>query len=216
MKADDYTERYLVRKQFKNLYLLQQIIGLINIVNNNYHERDFSIGMRSEKITPERYVESFKKMEMEQAYTLTLIDDSMLCFYYEFNENEQIIKHELSFLPSYRVDDGSGEYYDDVSPFELFKRIRNYVRVDFDEVGYKEYTHSLIHAHFGSEKNNELRIPVEHVVLPYEFLFFVLKYIYAIDDNDLSSLQIHYIRESKLTVNEKKRIRLLFSDCLLI
>lgn len=50
--------------------------------------------------------------------------------------------------------------------------------MDFDEVGYKEYIHSLIHAHFGAEKNNELRIPVEHVVLPYEFLFFVLKYIW--------------------------------------
>ena len=215
MRADEYTERYLVREQFMNLYLVQQVIGSINIVNNNYHERELSIGTKSEKITPERYITSFKQMEIEQTYTLTLIDDSMICLYYEFNDNEQIIKHELSFLPSYRIEDGSGEYYDDVSPFELFKRIRNYVRVDFDEVGYKEYIHSLIHAHFGAEKNNEIRVPVEHVVLPYEFLFFVLKYIYGVDDDELKILHFHHGRQSKLTGNEKSKLRLLFSDCLL-
>ncbi len=215
MKADEHTERFLVRKQFNDLFLIQQIIGLINIVNNNYHEKELSIGTKSEKVTPERYVESFNRMEKEQTYTLTLIDDSMLCFYYEFNEKGQIVKHELSFLPSYRIEDGSGEYYDEVPPFELFKKIRNYVRVDFDEVGYKEYIHSRIHAHFGTEKSNEIRIPVEHVVLPYEFLFFVLKYIYRIDDNELSSLQCDHRRESKLTNNERSKLKLLFCDCLL-
>lgn len=213
MKLNKCKERELVREQFINLYFIQQNIGTISVINGNFHERERAIGIKSEKITPERYVESFNKMESEETYTLTLIDDSLICLYYEFDETGVITKHELSFLPSYKVEDESDEYNDDVSPFELFKRIRNYVRVDFDDVGYKEYTHSLIHAHFGCGKGNSIRIPVEHVVLPYEFLFFVLKYIYRIDDDELLTLQFTYGRGSKLTDNEKDKLRLLFSNC---
>ena len=149
-----FTERALVRDQFLNLYTIQQKIGKVNLISKSFHEERFSIGKRSEKITLERYIDAFNKMEIDDSYTLTLTDDSLLSFYYEFDENNVVIMHELSYLPSYKVEDGSGEYYDDINPFDLIKRIRNYVRIDFDDIGFKEYSHSLIHFHFGAEKNN--------------------------------------------------------------
>lgn len=210
------TERILVRTQFNTFYSLQQKIGKLNDVNRNYHEGDLSIGIRSEHITMERYVRIFEKMENEQTYTMTLSDDSLLCLYYEFDKTDSITMHELSYIPSYRIDNGNGQYEDDINPFELINRARNYIRIDFGSKGYKEYTHTLIHAHFGPEKGDVVRIPVEHTVLPYEFLFFILKYVYHVNDDELRFLcgDVGIIRDSKLSINEKKRVRLLLSDCI--
>ena len=127
--------------------------------------------------------------------------------------------HILSYLPSFRNDSENGKEYTDenneeeINFIQLHRRISNFVRVDFEEVGRKEYYHSLIHMHIGTERN-ALRIPIEHFVMPFEFLFFVLKYVYHLPDEELTGIECEISRNSMLTEKEKKKLKLVFSDCI--
>lgn len=121
-------------------------------------------------------MEAFDKMMYNCQYTILLEDDSMVFLFYEFNDNNNVTGHILSYLPSFRNDSENGKEYTDenneeeINFIQLHRRISNFVRVDFEEVGRKEYYHSLIHMHIGTERN-ALRIPIEHFVMPFEFLF---------------------------------------------
>ena len=69
--------------------------------------------------------------------------------------------------------------------------------------------------HIGTERN-ALRIPIEHCVLPFEFMFFVLKYIYHLPDEELIDLEFKMSRNSMLTENEKRKLKLVFSNCVVL
>lgn len=164
-------------------------------------------------------MEAFDKMMYNCQYTILLEDDSMVFLFYEFNDNNNVTSHILSYLPSFRNDSENGKEYTDenneeeINFIQLHRRISNFVRVDFEEVGRKEYYHSLIHMHIGTERN-ALRIPIEHFVMPFEFLFFVLKYVYHLPDEELTGIECEISRNSMLTEKEKKKLKLVFSDCI--
>ena len=141
--------------------------------------------------------------------------------------------HVLTYLPNFRGKRGTtncelddeNKVYDEVNSegeddepeeidyIQLHKRISNFVRVDFEELGRKEFYHSLVHMHIGTERE-ALRIPIEHCVLPFEFLFFILKYIYQLPDEELKSLECEMSRESMLTEKETEKLKLVFSNCI--
>ena len=203
------SEKEIVREQFWALPVLQQKIHIINDVND-YHETKNIIGNKADKIRFHSYMEAFDKMMYNCQYTILLEDDSMVFLFYEFNDNNNVTGHILSYLPSFRNDSENGKEYTDenneeeINFIQLHRRISNFVRVDFEEVGRKEYYHSLIHMHIGTERN-ALRIPIEHFVMPFEFLFFVLKYVYHLPDEELTGIECEISRNSMLTEKEKKK-----------
>ena len=203
------SEKEIVREQFWALPVLQQKIHIINDVND-YHETKNIIGNKADKIRFHSYMEAFDKMMYNCQYTILLEDDSMVFLFYEFNDNNNVTSHILSYLPSFRNDSENGKEYTDenneeeINFIQLHRRISNFVRVDFEEVGRKEYYHSLIHMHIGTERN-ALRIPIEHFVMPFEFLFFVLKYVYHLPDEELTGIECEISRNSMLTEKEKKK-----------
>lgn len=228
------TEKEIVRAQFLNLHSLQSTIQKLNHINV-YREKGSTIGDKSDKIRFHSYAETFDKMMYDSRYTILLDDDSMVFMFYEFDEQENIIGHVLSYLPNFRDVE---EYYEgfweesDTESIEevnlryivtvdekkylirLHDKLSNFVRVDYEVDGNAEYYHSLIHMHVGTERN-AIRIPVEHCVMPYEFLYFVLKYVYRLDDDELCELEFDCTRTSMLTKNEKRKLKLAFSDCVL-
>lgn len=214
-------EKEVVRKQFWELPVLQQKIQIINVVND-YHEGKKYIGDKADKIRFHSYMETFNEMMYNNQYTVSLKDDSMIFLFYEFDDDNNIAGHSLTYLPNFLVDTEqkkervSDDAEDEEINFkQLHRRISNFVRVDFEEVGNKEYYHSLIHMHIGTERN-ALRIPIEHCVLPFEFMFFVLKYIYHLPDEELIDLEFEMSRNSMLTENEKRKLKLVFSNCVVL
>lgn len=205
------TQKDIVREQFLQLNDLQRKIKEINVVND-FHEKRYEIGEESQRIRINSYAETFDDIMYNNEYTILLNDDSMIIMQYNFDESQKIIGHSLSFLPNFRrnlfdEDDQSEE----IKESQLFLRLGNYIRIDYDEQGQKEYYHSLIHMHIGTAKD-ALRIPVEHFVLPFEFLFFVLKYVYRLSDGQLVDLECSVQRESILTEREMKKVRMAFVD----
>lgn len=210
-KKKEYTQKEIVREQFLQLNNLQRIIKEINVVND-FHERRFEIGEQSQRIRINSYAETFDSIMYNNEYTILLNDDSMIIMQYRFDESQKIIGHTLSFLPNFRRnlfdEDVQSE---EIKESQLFLRLGNYIRIDYDEQGQEEYYHSLIHMHIGTAKDT-LRIPVEHFVLPFEFLFFVLKYVYRLPDEQLMGLECSMERESVLTKREMKKVRMAFVD----
>lgn len=231
-KDKDESGKELVRKQFLHLIVLQQKINILNHVNA-YHEEKNIIGSKVAKIRFHSYMEVFDEMMYESRYTVLLEDDSMIFLFYEFDDNDKIVGHVLTYLPNFRgkreptiydLDDedktedknnfgGEDDELEEIDYIQLHKRISNFVRVDFEELGRKEFYHSLIHMHIGTERE-ALRIPIEHCVLPFEFLFFILKYIYQLPDEELKSLECEMSRESMLTEKETEKLKLVFSNCI--
>ena len=213
------SQKEIVREQFLALSDLQQKINIINNVNE-YYETKNAMGNKAGKIRFHSYMEAFDEMMYNCQYTVLLEDDSMIFLFYEFDENNNVIGHILSYLPSFRNDSENRKENTDENNQEeidfkqLHRMISNFVRVDFEEVGRKDYYHSLIHMHIGTERN-ALRIPIEHFVLPFEFLFFVLKYIYNLEDDELTVIECEMARDSMLTEKEKKKLKLVFSNCII-
>lgn len=213
------SEKEIISSQFCELQILQSKIPIINVVND-YHEKKNSIGDKADKIRFHSYMDTFDEMLYHSKYTIALEDDAMICMFYEFDDNNNVIGHTLSYLPNFQNDEEIEEEMhndEDVQKetdfIQLHRRISNFVRVDFEEVGWTEYYHSLVHMHIGTERN-ALRIPIEHCVMPFEFLFFVLKYIYHLEDEELEDLECEMLRDSLLTEKEKKKLKLVFSNCL--
>jgi len=245
---DKLTPKDIVRNQFLEFHALQQKIEIINIVNS-YHEKQNIIGNKSQKIRFDRYIETFDNMMYNDEYTIVLEDDSLICMEYVFDDYENIVEHNLSYLPGFRQspknnieklinesfygqrfeeevyddhenivehnseDEFAGDENNQLTLLQLQSQICNYIRIDFDEQGRKEYYHSLIHMHVGTNKNS-IRIPVEHSILPFEFLYFILKYLYFLSDNSTDILICDIPRQSMLTDKEKKRLKLVFADCI--
>lgn len=207
----EYTQKEIVREQFLQLNNLQRKIKEINMVND-FHERMYEIGEESQRIRINSYAETFDDIMYNNEYTILLNDDSMIIMLYHFDESQKITGHSLSFLPNFRRNlFDEDDQNEEIKESQLFLRLGNYIRIDYDEQGQEEYYHSLIHMHIGTAKDT-LRIPIEHFVLPFEFLFFVLKYVYRLPDEQLVGLECSVQRENILTKREMKKVRIAFVD----
>ena len=97
------SQKEIVREQFLALSDLQQKINIINNVNE-YYETKNAMGNKAGKIRFHSYMEAFDEMMYNCQYTVLLEDDSMIFLFYEFDENNNVIGHILSYLPSFRND----------------------------------------------------------------------------------------------------------------
>ena len=207
----------IVSEQFLLMNDLVKDIEIINIITN-YKATEYEVGINTEHFKYHNYKELFDNTLRNENYTMSLLDDSMIAMSYVFDDNGQIIKHNLSFLPNYKFDlyrDGMEFEYEeedaDISDELFAKRISNYIRIDYDVKGNQEYHHSLVHMHIGLFEYS-IRLPFKHVVYPYEFLYLIFKYIYHLNDECLQKIDCQYEKDIKLTANELSKFKMVYAE----
>lgn len=210
-KSNEYD---VVRDQFFGLQQLDKDIDIINIINN-YNATLGYIGTNTDHFKYSNYKELFDKTLREESFTISLLDDSMIALYYEFDGMGKIMKHNLSFIPNYRMDlfrDNDREFVDDeldISDEILSRRLSNYLRVDYDGKGYAEYYHSIVHMHIGVFSDS-IRMPFQTIVYPFEFLYLIFKYVYHLEDDCLKCLDCKCEKSIELSENELKRFSVIY------
>lgn len=217
MKTTSINQLEIVTNQILNLYLIQEKIPIINDVNV-FKLGDTEIGERTGKFTQITYPDLYKELLMSEKYHILINDESIISFYYLFDEDKKIKKHNLSFIPSldmeiYLADEPS---IDD--RILILQNTNNYLRIDYDPTGKKEIVHTDVHMHFGifhteNEKQySELRIPLEGVIYPNEFIYIILKYIYEVEDSAVDFLlEDKYVKEHFLEDCELDKLILTFN-----
>lgn len=159
------------------------------------------------------YISFFDELVTNQKYHIILNDGSIICFYYEFNQEGSIIKHCLYYLPcpSEKVEMefklNGYNHVDEIEPnilLLLSELLEKYIRIDYSLEGKKDYVHTNVHLHYGYT-DNKLRFPLYSKVYPEEFLYFILKYVYLSDDDRLENLNLGENKNIELSDLELKR-----------
>ncbi len=204
-------ERKTILAQMQKLFRFQRLSKNVSSVNPNLHTSEQTIGVKSEKIRFNSYIESINSIYENGEYSIEFVDGSMVNFWYEFDKKGRCTMHSISYLPYYK--DVTDEETEDANIDEYYfcERVSQYIRIDYEEPGRKEYCHSLIHLHMGPGRNS-VRIPVDSVIYPNDFMFFVLNYIYGegIDSNQFEKRKENEIIRDFLTDAEKGRPRISF------
>ncbi len=176
----DYT---VVIGQLKDLWKLWNI-PLILSINSPTIGNDY-IGELSGKFTYKNYYELYNSCLKSKNYQVLMQDESMISMYYVFNNNGEIIRYNLSFIPSLNseIDENNCEIHN------IIEDVGNYIRIDFDMQGYEKIFHEKQHLHLGlnskSQSNikNVVRLPVAEKLYPWDFIYLILKLIYHLEDN---------------------------------
>lgn len=204
-------ERKIILAQMQRLFRFQSLSKNVSSVNSNLYADDRTIGVKSEIIRFNSYIESINSIIEKGEYSIEFIDGSMVNFWYEFDKAGKCVMHSISYMPYYK--DVNDEEAEDANIDEYFfcERVSQYLRIDYEEQGRKEFCHSLIHLHMGPGRDS-LRIPVDSVIYPNDFMFFVLNYIYGegIEDKYFEKRAEEDIIRDFLTEAEKERARISF------
>lgn len=211
------SELTIVRDQICNLYLVQEKVPIINDVNI-FNLNNAEIGEKTNKFTHSTYVEVYKEMLDGKKYNILLYDESIISMHYQFNTEMKIIKHSLSFIPSIGSDIDTAQELSLEHQIRISKMTNNYIRIDYNSLGKKDIIHTDVHMHYGiffEEKKREiaeLRIPFEGVIYPNEFMYIVLKYIYALENDVIDFLlDVAYSKEHRLEACEMDKLILTFN-----
>ena len=211
----ELTDFQIIEQQFLNFRILENDIDIINIVSN-YCCRKNEIGITTEHIKYNTYKEIYNNTLRDEGFTILLTDDSIISMQYIFDDNGKLKKHTLSFLPNYKRDILSNEEEPQedavISSEEFSMRLSNYMRIDYGELGRKDYYHALVHLHIGVFRES-MRIPLQSFLYPNDFLFFIFKYIYHLEDEKLLKLECDIPKQCLLRENELKKLRMAFGNC---
>lgn len=170
------------------------------IMNCDYpHQHDNWIGNSSCRISRENFINDFDNLFNENNYLIQFEDGSLISIIYYFDNDDNLDKFEISFIP----------YYDSsyLKNKDIHSVISRYIRIDFDKVGYSPMQHTLIHLHNNLERDG-LRIPVSKPIYPSEFLYLIIRYYYNFDFCILCK-RIHNLSELsqiELLTNEEKKL----------
>lgn len=126
------------------------------------------------------YAETYRDLRKRRVFNMCLIDGALIQFWYRF-QDDQLVKHILSFFPSPDLVEyqNNSELYDsDVLFTEAIRKdvVTCPIRFDFDQAAAQDYIHPASHFTIGQYKN--CRIPVRSGLTPYRFLNFVLRAFY--------------------------------------
>lgn len=164
-----------VIKQIEWLYCNIQSYKLIKEINYPNINSTF-VGQVCERLNPNNYDFYYQQMYFDSKYSIMLDDDSLIFFEYRFDNSDNLIQHSLSYLPTpfQFTNEDNGEEIDHVQCAYLNK----YLRIDFDSIGYKEFTHTYVHMHIGL-LNCSTRFPVSHIISPLEFVSLIFTHFYG-------------------------------------
>lgn len=170
-------EKKIILAQMNKLFRYAKLSKNVSSVNSNVYTDNRTIGVQSEKVRFKSYIESINSIIENNEYAIEFIDGAMVNFWYEFDKNGNCIMHSISYIPYYK--DVTDEEIEDanIDVCDFCERVSQYIRIDFEEQGRSDYFHSLIHLHMGPGRDS-LRIPIDSVIYPDDFMFFVLNYIY--------------------------------------
>ena len=161
-----------------------------------------TIGQRVDHFKKKNYIEKYTETVKDEKYSISLIDDSIICFYYIFDNDEKLVGHNLSYIPSPLSGD---------APMGEEIAFSKYIRADYDKTGYENVFHTLVHLHISIYKT-EFRIPIAHFLSPWDFLYIILKYIYHSHEDIIDNLMINKRRESLLSPEEMSRLRIIIGE----
>jgi len=183
------------------IIIYQQISKDKNIMNVQYYNENeiangFTLGKNLNKINENNYCEKINQIINDEEYQLIFIDLSVITMYLIFDNNKKLVSSSFSFIP-----------YSESSKIEELSR---YIRIDYDEKNKIEFTHSLVHTHIGPCKNN-IRIPVDHIVTPSEFVYIILKYYYQDDSDIIKKFKVEQIDKEVLTTSEREKLFISFN-----
>lgn len=136
------------------------------------------------------YNDDYFKMREKNIPFIVNKDDSAISIFYEFDENGNIIKSSMSYVP--------------------FEKYECYFRIDFNELkNESDYIyHPRSHMHISIE-GDFCRIPMNFVCTPFDFLYLVYKYIYKKDYELLKSFR----KDNKpIYLDAKKTIDKMYFD----
>lgn len=171
---------------------------------------DFSIALRSMK-----YHELYKAVFDAGFYNFRFVDGGLVQILYEFNRDDELIRHKLAYFPSPDFESFQNEpevYLEDNIYAEVLDPRVLPVPIRFDYDGrdeiYKELTHPKSHLTLGQYKN--CRIPVCSPITPALFIDFIMRSFYNTALIDLSEkLDFRFTRfDVTATALEKDRIHI--------
>jgi hypothetical protein len=115
-----------------------------------------------------------------QSYNFKMLDGALIQLLYRF-KNDIIEYHRLAFFPSPNLEEfqNSPEIYleDEIYADIVAKNIVPFpLRFDFDNNSFIEMDHPKSHITLGQYKN--CRIPVSAPLMPWHFIFFILRNFY--------------------------------------
>ena len=166
MKTNNLTEQALIDGQIRNIinnHYKDKLIVSCNNIKKNGLEYGTPFFIKSEE-----YEVTYQNTLNNNNYFIILKDQSLLNLCYTFDKSGNVIKHTLSYFPPINV--------------------KTYIRIDYSSHSNNQKNHPVSHLHITSDSDN-CRIPVGKVVMPDDFLFFVLKYFYCDNSNFVNSLK---------------------------
>lgn len=163
---------------------------------NRFIIKNNNIGIHLPHIKRRNYRDSIDDLLKTKNYYVVFNDISLLHLEYVFDKDNNVCYSCLSYLPF--VDNELHEN----------EQLSKYIRIDYAPNDYKEIIHTKCHLHIGIDKN-EFRIPVQTIIYPKEFIYFVLKYIYHEDSEFLKLINLANSKNNLLTVIENNKLRLM-------
>ena len=176
----------------------------------NYPEiSDKFVGQISERLNPNNYDVHFEEMYINSRYSIMLDDDSLVFFEYRFDNADNLIQHNLSFVPT--PFQFSNESDDDQLDSSQYGYLGKYLRIDFDDLGRTEFTHTHVHMHMGLFEHST-RFPISHVISPLEFMSLIFTHFYGQPISFPELAQMDSQHKLRLTPKEDNHFKLSFGN----
>lgn len=204
-KSKKANEKLIVSEQLLWLYKQRNATNLFKLIREPYDVYDKRKQFYNSKVTmmdDNLYEQYHQESIQQEKFDILLCDEGFISFHYSYND-DIINKACLIYAPP--IDDEQG--------IEIAKS--RYLRIDYAPEQHIEFTHTQMHAHFGALANN-VRIPVEHLLFPKDFLYIVLTHYYCnnkyyIKENDFVASLIDHdtMRRNTLVKDEEGRFKIL-------
>lgn len=208
------SDKSIIVQQINNLSKSFFKYNLI-VTANNINCKNDKVG-NIIKFSILNYVSTYNQIFDDKKYHILLNDGALICFYYQFDDEGNMLKHCLYYIPSPSEDAfsvfksnnyGSINELDKNIIIELSELLEKYIRIDYDLEGKKEFVHTTVHLHYGIT-HDKMRLPIYSKVYPEEFVYFILKYVYGSDDNNLENLSLNENKNVELSEKELKKFYL--------
>lgn len=97
------SERRIIEEQINKLHMIVNFIPEIKDYSHPTCSKN-KIGIKTSKFTMDNYIDRYKEIINSNDYNVLFSDESMIIFYYEFDNLGNITNYNLSYIPSIDID----------------------------------------------------------------------------------------------------------------